>query len=230
MEQQEHPLPSDPNIELLKADFICPECGEVCKGLVRYYSHKAYLHNSTQPLTRGKKALRPPTAKELLSGIEASTGGIIGACRVLGVSEVYFRKWAKILIPDEFNAFRNSALRLKGKKVYGTRDVTKLPSYQQAVRVLEGSEQARVEWKTHPHQQLKRLIKYGLMIEKCAICGFDEQRITDYECPVLLDFLDGDKMNWKIDNLRVLCYNCYFLNVVDLSGRMKYHLLEGHQK
>ena len=59
------------------------------------------------------------------------------------------------------------------------------------------------------------------MEEKCASCGFEERRITDYRVPLKIDFLDGDTTNHKLDNIQMLCYNCYFLQVGNLNGRNK---------
>ena len=36
-----------------------------------------------------------------------------------------------------------------------------------------------------------------------------------------IDFLDGDTTNHKLDNIQMLCYNCYFLQVGNLNGRNK---------
>jgi len=31
--------------------------------------------------------------------------------------------------------------------------------------------------------------------------------------PLIINFFDGNAKNWKLENLELLCYNCYFLNV-----------------
>ena len=46
---------------------------------------------------------------------------------------------------------------------------------------------------------------------ECEQCGFSERRITDYKIPLLLNFKDGNKCNYLLDNVNLLCYNCYFL-------------------
>jgi hypothetical protein len=61
-----------------------------------------------------------------------------------------------------------------------------------------------------------RLLRAGIKLEKCENCGFEEQRLTDGKVPLQLDFIDGDPTNRKLENVRLLCYNCYFL----LSGNM----------
>jgi hypothetical protein len=74
--------------------------------------------------------------------------------------------------------------------------------------------------KGYPNWRLKsRLIKNSVIEEKCSICGFEERRVSDYKIPLELDFIDGNPENKKLENLRLLCYNCYLLNVGDLYWR-----------
>ena len=47
--------------------------------------------------------------------------------------------------------------------------------------------------------------------EKCTKCGFTERRVTDTKVPVILNFKDGNRKNYHLDNLEFLCYNCSFL-------------------
>lgn len=56
-----------------------------------------------------------------------------------------------------------------------------------------------------------RLIARNKIIEQCALCGFNERRITDNRVPVMLTFKDGDHSNFLLDNLELRCYNCMFL-------------------
>lgn len=58
-----------------------------------------------------------------------------------------------------------------------------------------------------------RGIAEGYLKDECYTCGFNERRVTDYKIPLLLNFKDGNKSNYLIDNLELLCYNCYFLHV-----------------
>ena len=50
--------------------------------------------------------------------------------------------------------------------------------------------------------------------------------MTDYTIPLMLDWQDGDKTNHKLENIRVLCLNCYYLQVGNpcnsRSGKRKY--------
>lgn len=82
--------------------------------------------------------------------------------------------------------------------------------------------QAIIEGK-HPNYSPKklkrRLIAEGFKAERCEFCGFEERRVNDYTVPLILVWKDGDKTNHKLDNLQLLCYNCYYLTHSDLFNR-----------
>jgi len=62
------------------------------------------------------------------------------------------------------------------------------------------------------HRLKDKLIRSGTKKAECEQCGFHERRITDGKIPLLLWFEDGDKHNHKLENLKVICYNCMFLS------------------
>lgn len=64
-----------------------------------------------------------------------------------------------------------------------------------------------------------RLLRSNYMPNECCNCGMSEKRITDGRIPLILDWIDGDRANHHLDNLRFLCYNCYFLLVGNISGK-----------
>jgi hypothetical protein len=55
-----------------------------------------------------------------------------------------------------------------------------------------------------------KLIRSGKVPPKCNICGYDKRRITDSKIALLLDHKDGNRRNYAIDNLQLLCLNCTF--------------------
>lgn len=72
-----------------------------------------------------------------------------------------------------------------------------------------------------PLQFLKRrLLGGGYLREECEVCGFKERRITDLKVPLLLSF-KNEFGNYNLENLSLLCYNCYFLTVGNLAGKNK---------
>ena len=54
-----------------------------------------------------------------------------------------------------------------------------------------------------------RLIEEGYTLEECSNCGYNETNITTGKVCLSIDFIDGDKENKKLDNIRLLCPNCY---------------------
>ena len=59
---------------------------------------------------------------------------------------------------------------------------------------------------------LTKGIREGYIACKCSNCSADFQHIdsTDRLPPLILDFLDRNPMNTKLENLRVLCFNCVY--------------------
>lgn len=74
-----------------------------------------------------------------------------------------------------------------------------------------------------PSRLRKKLIKSKIKIEQCEVCGFSEARITDGKVPLVLAFKDGDRSNHVLENLEMVCYNCYHNTYGNLFGITKDH-------
>lgn len=70
-----------------------------------------------------------------------------------------------------------------------------------------------------PIQIFRHLVSDGYLDPVCYYCGHSQYRHTDKKYPLRLVFLDGDKTNRSFDNMRVVCFNCYFLYMDDFIGR-----------
>jgi hypothetical protein len=127
-----------------------------------------------------------------------------GTARTLGVSYNTYKKYAKMygIFDIDYNP-KNVPIERRLKLTVG-----KYPLSE----ILQG------KYPNYPITKLKRrLIKNDVFPECCTACGFDEVRVTDGKAPLLLDFLDGNWQNHTLENLRFLCYNCFFL----LIGKRK---------
>ena len=71
--------------------------------------------------------------------------------------------------------------------------------------ILEGKHPNVTDWIVKD-----KLIRSGTFPPQCNICGYDKRRIVDHKICLLLDHMDGDKTNFKKENLQLLCLNCTF--------------------
>lgn len=66
----------------------------------------------------------------------------------------------------------------------------------------------------NPYHIQNRLLKNDIYLpRRCAICSFFEVRPSDGKIPLRLDFINGDTTDHRLENLRWLCYNHYYIYV-----------------
>lgn len=72
----------------------------------------------------------------------------------------------------------------------------------------------------YPREKLlARLVLNGYKEEKCNSCGYCSKRPTDFKSPLVLHHLNGDISDHRLDNMEILCYNCYFIQVGELRKK-----------
>jgi len=129
------------------------------------------------------------------------------AARYLNVSFGTYKKYAKMYLDEDGISLYDKHKNPRGKGITKGNYAPNFGRYS-LQDIFDGKAAD-----SYPKWRLQmRLINNSVIEEKCAICGFEERRITDYKVPLMLDFVDGNESNRKLENLRVLCYNCYFLN------------------
>ena len=71
----------------------------------------------------------------------------------------------------------------------------------------------------YPHWKLQeRIVRDGYLKQCCSNCDYDDYREVDMRGPYIITFLDGDPTNHSLDNLALLCYNCFF--IMKPTGKM----------
>lgn len=76
------------------------------------------------------------------------------------------------------------------------------------------------------HSFKKRLINEGWKQERCDCCGFQERRQYDYDMPLKMHWVDGNKQNYTLENVQFLCFNCYFIYVGSPWGANKKYYID----
>ena len=161
--------------------------------------------------------------EECLAAV-AKTKSNRAAARYLNCSYTHWKKWAKFYKDETTGqSLFDKHLNQQGKGIpkflnHGKKDVVLLD-------IIEG----RVDASSFNPDKLKyRLITEGYLAEECAVCRFHERRVNDYKIPLLLNFKDNIKKNWNKDNIELLCYNHYFLQVGDIFSDKQIKGIEDH--
>ena len=162
---------------------------------------------------------KPITGEQLLAAMKMTKSNMACA-RYLGISYMHYSRYAKSYIDDEtgktlFDLHKNQSG--KGiRKFLGGKDPD--------LKALMDGELYVKSYNLNRYKD--RLIQEGYIEECCNSCGFNEQRVNDYKAPLLIHFKDKNKMNWKIENLELLCYNCYFLHIGDVFNEKQVKNIE----
>ena len=133
-----------------------------------------------------------------------STQSIRAAAQFLGVAYNTFKKYAKKY--DLFEQNKNQAgvgVTTKGNTGWGLK----------IQDIFDGKHPNYPHWKLQ-----ERVIRDGYVKQECSNCGYSDCRDKDLRGPFLICFFDGDSSNHRLDNLHLLCYNCFF--ITKPTGRM----------
>lgn len=144
------------------------------------------------------------------------------AARYLNVTIDTYKKYAKLFIDQEsgktlYEFHKNNSGR-GIKRIKWNHDI----SVDRINEIMSSDSYRAVN-----QQKLKnRLIYEGILRMECYKCGHHEKRVVDFHQPLMLNFIDGNKHHWNIENLRMLCYNCHFLYVGDMFSDKQIRALE----
>ena len=142
------------------------------------------------------------------------TKSVRAAAKYLGCSYQHLKPFMKALKVDESDP--NSPTLFDAHKNQNGKGIPKfLPNRRKEPMVKRIFEEGTGYESFTPSKIKARGIAEGYLKDECYTCGCNERRVTDYKTPTLLNFKDGNKSNYLLDNLEILCYNCYFLYVGD---------------
>ena len=148
------------------------------------------------------------------------------AARFLKISFTTYKKYAKMYV-DSATGKTLYDLHTNQAGIGINKDAIKARAGQYNIdKILQG------DFPNYPNWKLRnRLLALAILPERCNSCGYEERRITDDTVPLLLDHTDGDETNHRIENLQMLCLNCYYQQTgnpfnKDKENWWNYNLLE----
>ena len=153
-----------------------------------------------------------PILESQIKAAQANAKSAFEAARILGISYNTYKKYAKL-----YGIFDD----LKNPYGYGIDRKVKIRNKKFNIEDLINGKHLKYPL----HKYKNKLFASGYVPKVCSSCGFGEERISDGKMPLLIDFLDGNLNNRKLENIRPLCYNCFFLLVGDRNVK---HWYEEH--
>lgn len=147
------------------------------------------------------RSVRPLLQREI-EAAQANCKSAAECSRYLNVSYATYKKYATGYGLWKVNKGGVGISRKKFKGVYGLQEILagKYPNYDKT-------------------KLRDRIIAAGYLKEECGMCGFDERRLTDGKIPLVLNCMDGNQKNLKLENLQLLCYNHTFLTSGPITKR-----------
>jgi hypothetical protein len=161
--------------------------------------NEEFFPNIQQKLTKRGLGARPILESQIRAAQEKSRSAL-EASRTLGISYNTYKKYAKL-----YGIFEDL------KNPYGIGIERKVSIRNTKYHIDDLIDGKHLKYPLHKFKN--KLFASGYVPKVCGSCGFSEERITDGKMPLLIDFLDGNLNNRKLDNIRPLCYNCFFLLV-----------------
>jgi hypothetical protein len=167
------------------------------------------------------------TKEQIINAMD-KTKSVRGAARYLNCSYQHLKKWMKFYKDEAtgktlFELHKNQS----GKGI--PKFLSHAPFGRKEPAILDIINGVVDPSNFNPQKIKYRLIEGGYLKEECNQCGFNERRVLDYKIPLLLHFKNGNKQNYTIGNVEMLCYNCYYLSVGDLFTGKQVEGIEDHK-
>mgnify|MGYP003333325445 FL=1 len=170
--------------------------------------NEGFFPNMENRLTKRGLGARPILMEQIKAAQEKSRSAL-EAARTLGISYNTYKKYARL-----YGIFED----LKNQSGVGIERKVGIRNTKYHIEDLIDGKHLRYPL----HKFKNKLFDSGYVPKVCGSCGFSEERVTDGKMPLLIDFVDGNLNNRKLDNIRPLCYNCFFLLVGDRNSKNWY--------
>lgn len=168
-----------------------------------------------------------PISKEMIVNGLQYAKSVRSLARYLGCSYVHLRKYMKLYTDDEGVTFQEKYRNQKGIGIRRMQPGSTKATEEKINKILAGGS----GWESvDPSKFVQEVVRMGYYPECCNKCGFRERRMIDYKVPLLLNFQDGNKNNFKQDNIELVCYNCFFLYIGEVFNHNQKRSLQSKQE
>ncbi len=168
-----------------------------------------------------------PLSHEMVRAAVAKTKSNKAAARYTNCSYIHWKKWAKMYEATE-PGYPNLFEQHKNQSGKGIPKFLSNGNPRKDFALLDLIE-GRIDPSSFNPAKIKyRLIQEGYLPEECSTCGFHERRVLDYKMPLIMHFKDGNKQHYRLENIQLLCYNCYYLYQGDLFTGKQIEGMEDH--
>ena len=150
------------------------------------------------------------------------------AARYLNCSYIHYKMWAK-----RYHEFEGGRSLFEIHKNQAGKGIPKFMTGNNAAKskwsVLDVMEGRLSPHHFRPEDIKRKIVEEGFLKEECLICSFNERRVSDYKIPLILHFKDNNANHYSLDNIRFLCYNCFFLSVGNIFNSKDIIQMETHK-
>jgi len=170
--------------------------------------------------TKGKKSRIVPLYEHEIKHVVFNIPDIKSnrdASQYLNVSFKRWKKYASLYIEKEsgksyFQLLLDRSNKAKGQRLIILKKLHRKKKWDEwyVKNILEKLNNSELDVKKYTQKRLKEfLIANDVLVERCACCGYSEKNMLTGKVPLLIDHNDCDYTNWKIENLQMLCFNCF---------------------
>lgn len=169
----------------------------------------SYFQQKISEIEQKPFELRQRLSEGIIRYAYENTNSNIAAVRLLGVDRRTLKKYASRIIDSETGLSLWEMQKQKpGYKVKRTKPKKPTIRRKYKYKLSEILAGRRVNY--DKKSVLKRLIYGGYFPEECQRCGYCEKRVLDDTVPLTISFKDGDRHNFHMDNIEIICLNCFY--------------------
>jgi len=140
------------------------------------------------------------------------------AAEYLNVSFKRWKKYASLYINKEsnksyFQLLLDRSNKLKGNRLLRLKELHRKKNWDAwyVNNIINKLNNNDLDIKIYTHKRLKEfLISNNLLLARCACCGYAEKNLVTNKVPLLIDHINNDWKDFKVDNMQLLCFNCFF--------------------